>query len=574
MPKYNYIKKEDNILSFEQTGTFYQRRALRHMDRNNYFEALGYYRKAIEKDPGNLQYRLELAELYTEMGYFDESNQLLLGLMQKSSPDNPECIFAMGCNFMGMQEFTKAQESFDRYLDLAPDGEFITDVEDFLDVLRMQDALSSEQNESVPHDFSLAMEGKDLLDNGEYDKAIELFQGLLEKDGTLVFVKNNLALAYYCNKELDRAIEISNEVLEEYPNNIHANCNMAIFCHERDDGERVREAVKKILRINTKDPEEIHKVCITFCELGMHQDAQRMLKQLLTYYAFDKKVLHYLAVAHFNLEQYHAALDYWNRVLKLDPQNTVAGYYRNLCNQYILKEMPPRQLSYHYQVPFDEIIRRIKYLNDCVRLSIQELREHWEHDPEFFSIVNWGLEINDSIIKKAVINLVASFRDEKAVDLLKNYILRRNEPDEVKQEVFALLNQIGAKEPYMAYLSQSIVEVYVSTKQATAAAVPYGFRSVREAIKQAMQGRRPDALIDMALALWEEYTRLCAPDYHTIRAREAWAAATEYIVCRGQNESVSKNTLCRIYGVGIAVLNKGIARMTEKLKEKENAGED
>ena len=96
MPKYNYIKREDNILSFEQTGTFYQRRALRHMDRNNYFEALGYYRKAIEKDPNNIQYRLELAELYTEMGYFDESNQLLLGLLQKSSPENPECKFAMG----------------------------------------------------------------------------------------------------------------------------------------------------------------------------------------------------------------------------------------------------------------------------------------------------------------------------------------------------------------------------------------------------------------------------------------------------------------------------------------------
>ena len=49
-------------------------------------------------------------------------------------------------NFMGMQEFTKAQESFDRYLDLAPDGEFIADVEDFLDVLHMQDVLDAERD--------------------------------------------------------------------------------------------------------------------------------------------------------------------------------------------------------------------------------------------------------------------------------------------------------------------------------------------------------------------------------------------------------------------------------------------
>ncbi|NLT16271.1 MAG: tetratricopeptide repeat protein [Clostridiales bacterium] len=568
MSKQN-IKKEKNILSFEQTGTFYQRRALRHMDRNNYFEALGYYRKAIEKDPGNVQYRLELAELYTEMGYFDESNQLLLGLLKKDSPENPECIFAMGCNFMGMQEFSKARESFDRYLDLAPDGEFIPDVEDFLDVLRMQDNLYSDHTD-MPQDYSLAMKGKDLLDNGEYEKAIEMFSDLLKKDDSLVFVQNNLALAYYCNKDLDRAIEVSRKVLAECPNNIHANCNMAIFCREKEDEARVREAVRRILRINTKDPEEIHKICITFCELGMHQDAQRMLKQLLSYYAFDKKVLHYLAVSHFNLQQYHAALDYWNRVLKLDPMNTVAGYYRNLSNQYLLREMPERQLSYHYQVPFDEIIRRIKYLNDCVRLSVQDLREHWEHDPEFFGIINWGLEINDAIIKKAVINLVASFRDERAIELLKAYILRRNEPDELKQEVFALLSQIGAEEPYMAYLNQSIVEVYVNAKHT---AVPVGFRAVRDAIRQGMHGRRPRALIDKALALWEEYAYRCAPDFHTIRAREAWAAVAEYLVTRKENDGVGKSALCRIYGVGLALFNKNLARMREKLKEKDD-GQD
>jgi len=292
------------------------------------------------------------------------------------------------------------------------------------------DASGDDHPEFAADTLDLIERAWEAIDEDEIETAIALFNELLEKDDSLVFVKNNLALAHYCNKDLDRAIEVSGDVLDECPNNIHANCNMAIFSHEREDESHVQEAVKRIIRINTKDPEEIHKVCITFCELGMHQDAQRMLKQLLTYYAFDKKVLHYLAVAHFNLEQYHAALNYWNRVLKLDPQNTVALYYRNLCNQYVLREMPKRQLSYHYQVPFDEVIRRIKYLNDCVRLNVQELREHWEHDPEFYSIVNWGLEINDTIIKKAVINLVASFRDGRAIDLLKSYILRRNRSEE------------------------------------------------------------------------------------------------------------------------------------------------
>ena len=137
------------------------------------------------------------------------------------------------------------------------------------------------ETEDGTEDFNLAMKGKDLLDNGEYEKAIKLFRSLLDKDDSLVFVKNNLALAYYCNKELDLAIEISGEVLEEYPSNVHANCNMAIFCHEKEDEARMQEAVNKILRINHQGTRRrFHKICITFCELGMHQDAQRMLKQL------------------------------------------------------------------------------------------------------------------------------------------------------------------------------------------------------------------------------------------------------------------------------------------------------
>jgi tetratricopeptide (TPR) repeat protein len=574
MAKYNFIKREDNILFFEQTGSFYQRRALRHMDRNNYFDALGYYRKAIEKEPGNIQFRLELAELYTEMGYFDESNQLLLELMQNTNPDNPDCIFAMGCNFMGMQEFMKAQETFDKYLDVAPDGEFTNDVEDFLDMLQMQDTLERQQRQSMGRDMSLAMKGKDLLDNGEYAEAIRLFTGLLERDPSLVFVRNNLALACYCNKELDRAIEITEEILGQHPHSLHANCNMAIFCHEKGDDARVAEAVGAIQRLTTEDPEEIHKICITFCELGMHADAQRMLKQLLTYYAFDKKVLHYLAVAHFNLEQYPAALEHWNRILKLDPGNTVAGYYRNLCNQYITRELPQRQLSYHYQVPFDEIIRRIKYLNDCVRLSVQELRWHWDNDHEFYSIVNWGLEINDIIIKKAVINLIASFRDAKAEGLLRSYILRRHEPDEVKQEIFALLNQIGAKEPYVAYIGQNIVEVYVNAETGMERTVPLGFIAVRDAIRMGMQGRRPQAIIEKALDIWAEYTRKCAPDFHTIRVKEAWAAAVEYVVCQRENKRASKSAMCRQYGVGLAIFNKSLSRLIERLEENDDAGQD
>ena len=144
----------------------------------------------------------------------------------------------------------------------------------------------------------------------------------------------------------------------------------------------------------------------------------------------------------------------------------------------------------------------------------------------------------------------------------------------MKQEVFALLNQIGAKEPYMAYLSQSIVEVYV-TKQEQDPNLPQGFRQVREAIRQGMEGRRSQELLDHALALWEEYACLCAPDFH-YHPREGSLGGGYgiYRLQKRRQERGARARFCRAYGIGIALFNKHLARMSEKLKEQEDAEQD
>lgn len=566
----NNINKEDNILFFSQPGEFYQRRAVKHMERQNYFDAIGFFRKAIEADPKNAQYRLELAEMYTEMGYFDESNNMLLMLMQENHEFISDCIFAIGCNYMGMQDFSKSEEAFEKYLSVNPRGEFYQEAEDYLDIIRIQGSIEEEEELIENIDMAAYNLGKECIDQGDYEQAIKVFSKLVEQEESKAFVKNNLALAYYCNKDIDLAIQITQEVLEEYPDNLHANCNLAIFAHDLEKHDLAEQVIDTIKKLTPSDPEDIHKVCVTYCELSMHRDAINMLKQLLLFYSYDKKVLHYYAVANFNLGQYVIAFEHWNKIIKIDPNNTVAIYYRELCKQYINLEMPKRELTYHYQVPFEEIIRRIKYLNDCVRLSSDELRRYWNNDFEFNSIIRWGLDINDVIIKKAVLNLVASFKDQKAIDLLGQFILKRTESDEIKQEVFLILNQIGAPEPYVAYIEHDIVEVFINDKLGFERTLPPAFSKVKQVIKERMLSRRSRDLVEQASMIWHEYIILCAPDFHTIRYVDAWAAAVEYICCIRNEKKVSKTELCRIYEIRMSVLNRSIARINEKLKEKDS----
>ena len=49
-----------------------------------------------------------------------------------------------------------------------------------------------------------------------------------------------------------------------------------------------------------------------------------------------------------------------------------------------------------------------------------------------------------------------------AVHVLRDFLLRTDQPDELKRAVFGMLKQLGAKEPYMAYLNGRWIKGRVS----------------------------------------------------------------------------------------------------------------
>ena len=126
--------KPGKVLSFEQKGEFFYRRGLNRLDENKLSEALCNYRLASERDPGNEEILLAMAEVLTEMERYDESNRILFALMRREEHDS-ECYFGLGCNFMGLNDLEHAKDAFERYADLEPEGEFVYDAFNMLDAI-------------------------------------------------------------------------------------------------------------------------------------------------------------------------------------------------------------------------------------------------------------------------------------------------------------------------------------------------------------------------------------------------------------------------------------------------------
>lgn len=541
----NLKKRDAKVLPFEQSAGFYYRQAVRQSDRNNYYDALAFFRKAHEKDAGNQEYVQALAYMLTEMACYEESNQVIFAAFARGQK-SPQCYFILGCNFMGLNDFEKAEDSFEKYASLDPEGEFAEEAEDLMLMLSARETFFYRGGlVDVSPGLEDAERGKYLLDCGEYKQAIKYLERSAEKNPALLFARNNLSLAYFCDDRLDEAIETTERVLEEDPGNIHASCNLAIFYNEKKDRDAVARAIDYILGLEAAEADDLQKIAVTMCELGYHKQACGKLKELLEYRPYDKRILHYMAVALFNTGQYDEAVVYWRRIMKLDPENTIAPYYVALALER--KEKPEKRLlSYYFQVSYDEMARRMRALDRLFEGTCR--KDLPEQD---FRLLLWGLDLGDIDVKRKILGYLGSMGTQRAESALRQYILRRSEPDEVKKEVFALLGGMGAAEPYVAYIDDKISEVRVTLIQDSG---KDGNFSVVVATALCMMVGYGAKVMQHAIKAWERFSR--KNQGMKLRNTEAWSAALEYYTLRQCGEKVTKASVCRKYKVSLQVLNR------------------
>ena len=548
--------KARKIVPFEQNGAFFYKKARKHIENNNYINALSYYRKAVEKDPDNVEYLLDLAEVFTEMSYFTESNQILFGIVQRDAAQG-DCYFGIGCNFLGLQEYDKAEEWLEKYLDLEEDGIYAEEAQDLLDVLQSQEFYLDKFDGMDPtkeRAFKTASKGKDHLDRGEYARAVKALEKVAAAEPSLVFARNNLALAYFCVGQLQKAMDTTHEILHDHPGNVHANCNAALFHFEQGNQEDTELYLKTILNLVTEDPEELHKIAVTLCELKQHERVNQMLKTLLQYKPYDAKILHYMAVSCFNLKQYRNALRYWEKIEKMNPDNTISAFYQRHTENVLKDGRSPKELPYNFQVPYDEIIRRVKKINDLLKLPSGDLAEKWCLGDGLRTLLLWGLDLNDPIIKKAILNVVASFGDKKSERFLRDFVLRKQEGADEIREALKLLKQINAEEPYIAYVDDNIVEVKVSIREHRQRKEAKVLRTIPQFAADNMILRYPQGHDEEIRALWQQIVAKVPSEMLLRRKMEGWAAALELLYASMKGIPVSKRFLSDLYLVSYATL--------------------
>lgn len=350
-------KPDSNVIHLHMDATFFFERAVQCLDRYNYDKALKYFRKAMEYEPDNPVNYCNMAGILSEIGRYEESNELLRKVLEEIDPTMTECYFFMANNYMNMEDYFLAEQALIHYLERDPEGQYLEDAEEMMEFLSYElnrpvtfDAIRS-QLEFTQHD-----QARIYMEEGRFEEAIQLLEEIISEKPDFIPAKNNLALAYYYTGEIEKGFQIIEEVLDQEHGNIHALCNLAVFLQH--SGE-YRAAARLIYRLSKTVPfteEHLFKLAMTLGILGEHESAYPHFMRILKMdEAADPSLLHYAAVAAASTKRYAQAIRLWKQAERLDPESDVPKFYIS----QVEKAMNGEEVlySYHYHLPFEEQFR-------------------------------------------------------------------------------------------------------------------------------------------------------------------------------------------------------------------------
>jgi tetratricopeptide (TPR) repeat protein len=556
------------VISINMDAAFFFERAVQSLDRFHYDKALKYFRRAAEYEQDNPVNHCNLAGVLSEMGNYDESNQILQHILDTIDPEMTECHFYMANNYANMENFEQAEQAVVRYLENDPTGQFMEESEEMMEMLsyeleRPAPLTSIKSREGLfEHDKARA-----LLEEGKFAEAVRQLEKLVKNQPDFTAARNNLALAYYYMGQFEKAMETIREVLEIDAGNLHALCNMAIFHQHFGNKKELAELTDLLCKTFPFQHDHVFKLATTMGILTEHEKAYHLFKRLLKAGdgTADPCLYHYAAVAACHIGRFAEAFRYWRQAQKLDPGAEISKFY---LEQLRTREKVegPLTWSYHYHLPFEEQFR-------VLEKSTQGIPDQLKKDPLVRSSFFWALRHGDIETKLQVIQAFGLIADNEVRDALQDFILDRHEDDYLKKVAIFVLRSMGIRESIPAYLENQEIMVEASPYSPHLPVWDVKWQSVMETALSHMH-KRYDMVQQYDLEiLWVEFLTKIYPSVPKIHKSEGWAAALEYLIAKMHRRAISYQEVSVRYGVTVSTVSRNVKLIDDTcgLREKMEA---
>ncbi|MDQ0062110.1 tetratricopeptide repeat protein [Paenibacillus harenae] len=561
------VDKQTKVIPIQWDATFFFERAVRSLDRFHYDKALKYFRRAVEYEPDNPVNHCNMAGILSEMGNYEESNRILSMIVDELDPSMTECHFYMANNYANMEQYEAAEGSLIQYLEEDPDGQFLDEAEDMMDLLHYELERPTQlkniksREGMIEHD-----QARTLLEEGKFTEAVRILEQITQQQPDFLAARNNLALAYYYMGMFEKAMETIQEVLAIESGNLHALCNLAIFYQHEGDEKNLRPLVELLKKTAPFHQEHVFKLATTMGILGEHSSAHRHFSRLLKDAELhqDPCLYHYAAVASCNIGRLQEAERLWKQAIKLDPMSGIPQYYMEQL-EHIRSGNQTGHVSYHYHLPFEEQFKLWEKSSDGIP-------DHLKRDPLVRSSFFWALRHGDQHTKLQVIQALGMIADSEVKDVLRAFLLERDEDDYLKRIAIFVLRTIGVQEPLHAVLESKDTVIEPNRVPSRLPVWDEKWQAVVEMAMNRMNKQYDLVQQHDLMTLWVEFLSRVYPDVPKLSKPEGWAAALEYLTAKMHRRAISYHEVSMRYGTSIATVSKnvktidGVCGIKEKMK--------
>ena len=531
------------VVSFERSAAYVHHRAMKNRRDNNPVDALELMRKAVEHSPENLEYRLDLAEMYCEMGCHEQSNRILLDMLAgEDAPD--ECYYGLALNQLGRNEFSSAKRALRIYRSRA-DKEFAEEAGALDAEMAVFDGLNRPLNRKDGRAAKIAGRACDALKAGEYEKAERLFLNAFERSNQLGDMRALYALTLKQLGRDDEALLQAGECIEDESAGIRGICLSAqIFwmCGEADMAKRLMQ------RCEREHPYgiELRLMIFAYGEMEMHAEAAEALRYALREAPHDKTLLHMRAAALKKCGEDDQTLAvFWQRILRIDPDDTIARYFLMLANE---NRLDAGEIEYYYQVPQEEYRRRLVSIADRLGAGIDEVAAQLAADREFRNLLEWAVSTGEESCGRAAMMALASVNDPACESIVRELLYRGDVPMSVKLHGMMFLRLRGADVAKLMPPDMDMTDGLLPEADDVLGRMPV---CERQLVRFADEILSRDYGINAAAALalmWTGYREMRKPvkDALVCTQEAAAALAWNYLLQHGRSTSVNK--LSRQFG--------------------------
>lgn len=518
------MEKNLKVVAFKRSSAYVHHRAMMNRRENNIVDALELLRRAVEAAPENREYRLDLAELYCEMGCHEQSTRLLLDMLAEG--DGPtECYYGLALNQLGMNDLNGARRSLSLYRRRDPEGAHLEEVRRLAAELDFFGELSHPVNRKLHRASCIANRACDAMKADMPEKACRLFERSLEMASEQYDMRSLYAMALLICGRREAALTEAGRAAGGYPPSVKALCVSAQVFALSGDAHSARTLISRAME-ERPEGQELRLMIYVMGELGMDADVANYVRQALREAPFDRDLLHMRAVAMYRTGTPDTRVArFWARILRIDPGDSVAQYYQEAALKGKLDADPP---DYSYQVPRREFERRLRALVEQLGQGYEQLETRWREDPAFRQLMGWAVRAEDPRLSRAAMTALTTIDHRESRSLLRMLLFNEGVPGDLKIHAALVLRMQGIDSEAIMPARTGLGPGFMPDANAMMARLGVGERQLVRYADEVLQREYGLSAFNQLLLIWSAYRQLRGTSVDPVRCVGGGAAALAY----------------------------------------------